>query len=308
MTGSSGGSSYDFNCDKAVEKLRLLLLARKYTDAVELGLECLKSTMSRKAWCKDEVEPIVRLISLVDIEMLLGESSRRTGDEPAAGGDGGAAAKRDDGSAGSSEKQEAGISQEQLMIRVMFYASYIAALNAMQVGYAGIVRALLTMAIDCAAKITEDCGPNLPTDVLVLERERFSAQHEASVVAANVDAVTKNVIVIDNVETAVEKMPSSKAVGSGFDSLKKLLESQLYANASSLSRSLHGGSGVATRHGSIPCFSEFKRARSILGHVVKGKPYILEDGKSFMSVDDAIAWRRLCAFSPLCTGRFMPTT
>ena len=292
--------------ERAVERLRLLLLARRYADAVDFGLRRLRETLSRRSWCKEEVLPIVRLISLVDIGMLRAEAegakAEGAEDQPGAKAEG----EREAADATTTKAKGTGeASPEQLIIRVMFYASYVAALSAMQQGYISIVRSLLTMAIDCAAKITDGAGPSLPPDVLILERERFSAQHEASVVAANVDAVTKNVIVIDNVETAVEKMPSSRAVGAGFGALRRALEAQLFANPSSLSR---GAADVVTRHGSIPSHSEFKRSRSILGRAVKGQPCILEDGKSFMSVDDALAWRRLCAFSPLCTGRHMPSS
>ena len=141
---------------------------------------------------------------------------------------------------------------------------------------------------------------------MILERERYAAQYEPSIAVAALDSATKNVIVIDLVETAVEKVPSSKAVGMGLASLKSALEGQLHAHASSLARSSTGGCDIITRHGSIPSFAECKTTRSVLGNMVTGTPCVLEDGKSFMSIDDAIAWRRVCAYSPLLTGMHMP--
>lgn len=163
------------------------------------------------------------------------------------------------------------------------------------------------MAVECSLRITNDGSlATLESDVMILERERYAAQYEPSVAVVALDSATKNVIVIDQVETAVEKVPSSRAVGLGIEALKASLEGHLHAHVSSLARSTTGGCDVITRHGSIPSFAECKTSKSILGNIVTGSPCLLEDDKSFMSVDDAIAWRRVCAFSPLMTGMHMP--
>lgn len=164
------------------------------------------------------------------------------------------------------------------------------------------------MAIDCSSKTMTGALANIANDVMTLERERYAAQYEPSMSFASIEKATKNTIMINNVETAVDKMPSSKAVGFGFDSLKKSLEQEVYSNVSSLARSQKGGCRIITRHGSIPSFSECKKAQSILGNMVMGTPCILEDGKAFMSIDDAIAWRRVCPYSPLLSGSHMPIT
>ena len=97
----------------------------------------------------------------------------------------------------------------------------------MELGYKTIVRPLINMAIDCSSKLSrEQRRQELATvsaDVFILERERYSAQYEASIAAGTIDNETKNVIIVDNVETEVEKIPSSKAVGIGFDFLKNSL-------------------------------------------------------------------------------------
>ena len=156
--------------------------------------------------------------------------------------------------------------------------------------------------MDCSSKITKGALADIADDVMILERERYAAPYEPSVCFEKIETATTNTIIIDNVETAVDKMPSSKAVGLGFESLKKSLEQEVYTNVSSLAQSRGGGCDIITRHGSIPSFSECKKAKSILGKMVMGTPCVLEDGKAFMSIDDAIAWRRVCPFSPLCTG------
>lgn len=105
------------NHDKVMEKLRLLLLGRQYHDALRCGLQYLKEVISKASWCKDEVEAVVRLLSLVDVNILNTKEdvTDKTLQE---------AKKETDG--------------QMLITQVMFYSAYIASLNAMELGYRSV--------------------------------------------------------------------------------------------------------------------------------------------------------------------------
>ena len=100
------------NHDKVMEKLRLLLLGRQYHDALRCGLQYLKEVISKASWCKDEVEAVVRLLSLVDANILntKEDMTDKTLEE---------AKKETDG--------------QMLITQVMFYSAYIASLNTSEI-------------------------------------------------------------------------------------------------------------------------------------------------------------------------------